>query len=384
MGETTDVLIVGGGITGVTAALALAEAGARVRLIERTRLAAMGSGWTLGGVRQSGRDPAELPLARAAVARWSELDARLGGRLGYRKRGNLRLARNDAEAEIIAALVRDQTRAGLEIELLDGKAARALAPALSQTIVTASFCPGDGHADPINAVSALADEARRLGARIETGVEATALIARSDRVVGARTSAGDIEAGTVVVACGVGAPGLLAPLGLALPLALKIVLVLQSVPVPPMFEQVFGVANADCAGRQEIDGRLRVTTGIGDWPNESAAWGEDAMQPSARDVAALIARAGAILPALLDAGVARVWGGLIDLTPDGLPALDASCPGLVVASGFSGHGFGIGPISGEIVADLALARAARFDLTPFRLARFSAHDGAEAPLTLHG
>ncbi|MBK9083392.1 MAG: FAD-binding oxidoreductase [Rhizobiales bacterium] len=384
MGETTDFLIIGGGVTGVAAALALAEAGARVRLIERSRLAAMGSGWTLGGVRQSGRHPAELPLARAAVERWSALDARLGGRPGYRKRGNLRLARTDAEAEIIAALVRDQARAGLEIDYLDGAAARALAPALSPAIVAASFCPGDGHADPINAVTALADEAARLGARIDSGVEATALISRGDRVIGAQTSEGAIEAQSVIVACGVGAPRLLSPLELPLPLALKIVLVLQTVPVAPMFEQVFGVANADCAGRQEIDGRLRVTTGIGDWPHAREAWSEDALQPRARDVAALIARAGAILPALLDAGVARVWGGLIDLTPDGLPALDAPRPGLVVASGFSGHGFGIGPISGEIVADLALGRASRFDLAPFRLARFAAHEGAQAPLTLHG
>lgn len=379
-----EMVIIGGGITGACAALALAEAGSRVRLIERAQLAAMGSGWTLGGVRQSGRDPAELPLARAAIGRWAELDARLGGKPGYRRRGNLRLARDESEAEVIAALVREQAATGLEIELLDGAAARRLAPALSERIVAASFCPGDGHADPVAAVTAIAGEAQRLGARIETGVAATALLARSGRVCGVETGAGPIEADVTVVACGLAAPALLQSVGLDLPLSAKIVQVLQTAPLPPLFEQVFGVANADCAGRQEIDGRLRVTTGIGDWRGDPQRWSADALAPPAADVATLIGRVGAVLPALLGAGVARVWGGLIDLTPDGLPALDAPLPGLVVASGFSGHGFGIGPVSGEIVADLALGRDSRFDLAPFRLARFSTRAGAPAPLTLHG
>ncbi len=379
-----EILIIGGGVTGVCAALEWAEAGARVRLIERDRLAAMGSGWTLGGVRQSGRDPAELPLARAAIERWAELDARLDGRPGYRRRGNLRLARDEAEAQIIADLVAAQAKTGLAIELLDGPAARRLAPALSQSVVAASFCPGDGHADPVAAVEAFADEARRLGARVETGVAALALIARGGRVAGALTEAGAIEADVTVLATGLAAPALLAPLGLDLPLAPKIVQVLQTTPQPALFDQVFGVANADCAGRQEIDGRLRVTTGIGDWQGDAQHWSGEQLQPSAGDVATLIHRVGAVLPALLGAGVARVWGGLIDLTPDGLPALDSPLPGLVVASGFSGHGFGIGPVSGGIVADLALGRACRFDLAPFRLSRFADVRGAPAPLTLHG
>ncbi|MBL8589237.1 MAG: FAD-binding oxidoreductase [Methylobacteriaceae bacterium] len=381
---TGEVLIVGGGITGVAAALALAERGVGVRLIERDRLAAMGSGWTLGGVRQSGRDPAELPLARAAVARWAELDARLGGRPGYRRRGNLRLARDEAEVETIRALAATQAAAGLDIALLDGEAARRIAPALSRDILAASFCRDDGHADPIAAVTALADEAQRLGAQIESGVAATALTTRGGAVTGVETNAGRREADCVVLACGLHAPALLAPLGLDLPIAARIVLVLQTTPAPPLFEQVFGVANADCAGRQEIDGRLRVTTGVSDWKGDATGWTADSIQPRARDVATLIARAGAILPALHEARVARVWGGLIDLTPDGLPALDAPCPGLVVASGFSGHGFGIGPVSGEIVADLVTGAASPFDLAPFRLARFSTARGPAAPLTLHG
>lgn len=381
---TARVLIVGGGVTGVCAALALAEAGAQVRLIEKAALAAMGSGWTLGGVRQSGRDPAELSLARAAIERWAELDARLGGRPGYRRRGNLRLARDEAEAQTIADLVKAQAAAGLTIEFLDGAAARRLAPALSQRVVAASFCPGDGHADPVAAVTAIAGQAQRLGARIETGVAARALFARGDRIAGVETDAGALEADVTVLACGLNAPALLRPLGFDLPLSPRIVQVLQTVPLPPLFEQVFGVANADCAGRQEIDGRLRVTTGIGDWGGDAEDWRQDELQPAAGDVAGLIHRVGAVLPALASAGVARVWGGLIDLTPDGLPALDSPAPGLVVASGFSGHGFGIGPVSGEIVANLALGRASRFDLTPFRLSRFAGRRGEQAGLTLHG
>jgi sarcosine oxidase subunit beta len=189
----------------------------------------------------------------------------------------------------------------------------------------------------------------------------------------------------VIVATGVHAPELLGGVGLTLPIAVKIVCVLQTTPMPPALAQVFGVANADCAGRQENDGRYRVTTGIGDWPHEVATWTADSLQPSASDVARLITGASAVLPILARSGVARVWGGLIDLTPDALPVLDAATgvEGLAIAAGFSGHGFGIGPVTGEILADLALGRRGRFDLSPFHLARLRRARPAAA-LSLHG
>ncbi|TAJ33288.1 FAD-binding oxidoreductase [Bosea sp. (in: a-proteobacteria)] len=383
-----EVVIVGGGISGAAAAYEIARAGHSVTLFEARELAAMASGWTLGGVRQSGRDPAELPLARAAVERWSGLDEELGAATGYRRKGNLRLARTEAEAEIIRNLVADQRALGLEIEYLTGQEAiHAVAPAIGPSILAASFCPGDGHADPVPATRAFAAAAVRHGAVIREGTPVRALLRQGERVTGIETASGErIEADRVVLATGIHAPELLAPLGLSLPLAVKRVCVLQTVPLPPVFEQVFGVANADAAGRQEVDGRLRVTTGIGDWPHEPAGWNADSLAPRTADIATLIGRVSPILPAIAEAGLARVWGGLIDLTPDALPAIDArtGIEGLVLAAGFSGHGFGIGPVTGEIVADLALGRQPRFDLSPFELGRFAGRSAPAAPLSLHG
>lgn len=383
-----DVVIVGGGISGVAAAYEIARAGHSVMLFEARELAAMASGWTLGGVRQSGRDPAELPLAKAAIERWGGLDEELGAPTGYRRRGNLRLARTEAEVGVIRDLVVAQRALGLDIDYLpDNEAIRAVAPAIAPSILAASFCPGDGHADPIPAVRAYAAAAMRHGAVIRDGIGVRALVRSGDTVTGVETSAGEVvSAGRVILATGIHAPELLGPLGLNLPLRIRLVCVLQSVPLPPFFEQVFGVANADAAGRQEVDGRLRVTTGIGDWPHEPASWTPDRLAPRAADIATLIDRVTQVLPAMADAGVARIWGGLIDLTPDALPAIDAhtGVEGLVVAAGFSGHGFGIGPVTGEILADLALARQPRFDLAPFRLDRFAGRPATDAALSLHG
>src|ERR671916_3154034 len=92
--RTTEVVVIGGGISGTAAAYELARAGATVTLLEQGSLASMASGWTLGGVRQSGRHSAELPLATAAVARWEHLGEELGADIEYRREGNLRLARS--------------------------------------------------------------------------------------------------------------------------------------------------------------------------------------------------------------------------------------------------------------------------------------------------
>ncbi len=385
--RTTDILIVGGGITGTAAAWELARAGHSVILLEARQLAAMASGWTLGGVRQSGRHPAELPLARAAVQRWSGLADELGADPGYRRTGNLRLARDDAEAGVIRQIVAKQRALGLDLQFLEGgNAVRTLAPALADTIVAASFCPTDGHADPHATVTAFASAARRLGAEIREETPTVELVRDGERVIGARTAAETIHAGSVILAAGVHSPGLLDPIGLRLPLHLRLVTVLQTTPLPPLLGPVFGVANADCAGKQEAGGRLRVTTGIGPWHGRLEGWTAEDMNPTVSDVSLLGARISAILPAFREARLARVWGGLIDLTPDALPVLDApaKAPGLVIAAGFSGHGFCLGPVTGQIIADLATGRPCRYPIEPFRLDRFSEGGETEAGLTLHG
>jgi len=378
-------VIIGGGITGCVAAYALARRGHAVRLIEKRRIAAMASGWTLGGVRQSGRHPAELPLARAAVALWPQLADQLGHETGYHQRGNLRLARNAAEVPAIRAMVAEQRRMGLELSFLEGNAAvRAIAPEVAETVLAASFCPSDGFADPVAATSAFAKAAQALGARIDEGVSVDGLVLKQGRATGVETSAGFIPADEIVLAAGIHTPELLAPLGLSLPLDVTLVQVVQTEPARLCFDPVFGVANADCAGRQEPDGRFRFTSGLERFSGDPAAWTEAALLPSTEAVESLRRRVGSVLPVAAATPVSQVWGGLIDLTPDHLPVIDRPIPGLVVAAGFSGHGFGIGPVTGQLAAELAMGETPSFNIESFRLARFAGKRHDSMPLALHG
>jgi sarcosine oxidase, subunit beta len=381
------IVIIGGGITGAAAAAELARAGQAVTLIEKHGIAAMASGWTLGGIRQSGRDPAELPLARAAIALWGELAETLGVDVEYRRTGNLRLARTPAEVDVIRALVLSQQTLGLELDFLsDNAAIRAVAPEISHNVLAASYCPTDGHANPVKATHAFARFARSHGAAVREGVAALAIAVNGNRVMGVDSSEGFIPADCVIVAAGINTPALLSSLGADLPLSTKIVHVIQSEPLPTCLLPAFGVANADCAGRQEVDGRLRFTSGAGDWHGHPSEWTESSLSPSAIDIRSVVERVALVLPIAAKASIARTWGGLIDLTPDALPVIDAPPypSGLVIAAGFSGHGFCLGPVSGLLCADLALGRVPRHDLSAFRLDRFARRVTTPAELTLHG
>ena len=166
-----DVIIIGAGISGVSAALELAESGVRVTVIERYQMpAAMGSGWTLAGVRQSGRDPAELPLARHAINIWKTLNTRLEANTGYVQSGNIRLARNKNEFKIIRTMVDKQKSEGLSIEFLTASDIESIAPLLSSKIHGASYCASDGKADPKATVNAFKNAAERKGVKFKTGV----------------------------------------------------------------------------------------------------------------------------------------------------------------------------------------------------------------------
>ncbi|MFN2520778.1 MAG: NAD(P)/FAD-dependent oxidoreductase, partial [Candidatus Limnocylindria bacterium] len=251
--SSRDVVIIGGGISGAAAAYELARAGASVTLLEKGALASMASGWTLAGVRQSGRHPAELPLATAAVRRWEGLADELGSDVGYRQEGNLRLARTPDEVPIIADLVREQRAQGLDVAFLDGNAAvRDIAPALAETILAASYCPSDGHADPVATVRAFAAAAARHGAVLRTDTRVAGLDPTGGRVRGVRIGDAAIAADAVLIAAGVHSDELCALVDLELPIAVRLTGVLQTVPMPPLLRQVLGVANADFAGRQQV------------------------------------------------------------------------------------------------------------------------------------
>ena len=381
-----DVVVVGAGISGAASAYELAMAGLDVVLIDRYGPAAMGSGWTLAGVRQSGRHPAELPLARRAVALWENLAERLGAPTHYIRRGNLRLARTAGELAMLGHMIEQQCAAGLDLTLLDAKQVTELAPAVALTVLGGSYCPTDGHADPQATVQAFVDAAIRAGAQTRFGETVLSIGTASGRVTGVTTSAGFIPAGRVILATGVFGNTLLQPLGLAVPMAVRMVAAVRTAPVAPVLDQVIGVANADCAGRQEVGGRFRFISGSTEWHGDMEDGARPRVCPPARGVASAIGLFGGVIPAVLDAPIDEIWAGLIDQTPDALPVLQSAAEpaGLIIAMGFSGHGFCLGPVTGQIAAAMAQDLPPGLPLEPFALARFDRWNAPAEPMTLHG
>ncbi len=388
MALSSSVVVIGGGISGTAAAFELARRGVSVTLLERGELASMASGWTLAGVRQSGRHPAELPLASAAVTRWAGLADELDADVEYRREGNLRIALNETDVPTIREVVATGNAAGIAMLYLDGAdAVREVAPALTGDLAGALFCPTDGHANPHLTVAAYAAAARREGATLRTGIAVTAIQTEGSRVVGVMTTEGAIACERVVLAAGVYTPYLLDPLGIRLPLSVVHVPAVQTVPLPRMLGQVLGVASGGFAGRQEVSGRFRLTGFSNPW-NET--WhDDDNVRPTTDQVRDTIEWATRLVPAIRQARVALVWGGLIDKTPDALPVIERTpeIDGLIVAAGFSGHGFCLGPVTGEILADLATTGTTAYPIAPFNRARLnSAHtpEAVASAVTLHG
>lgn len=390
MADTFDVIIIGAGISGAASACHLARAGHKVVVIDRYGPAAMASGWTLAGVRQSGRHPAELPLAKAAVALWETLDEDLGAPTHYVRKGNIRLARDADEYRQIRQMVADQGRDGLDLTFLpDNAALREVAPAVSPAIPGASFCASDGQADPHASVAAFVGAATRAGAVFRSGEAVGELLVKDGRVLGVRTNKQDYFAPCVILAGGFMGNELLAPHGYSVPIEVRMVTVLRSVPTERVLEQVIGVAAGNWAGRQEVSGRFRVTSGGQPWHGQIdvVSDGRPAVRPPMATLSAVAAEMERLLPGTTVTPIEDVWAGLIDMTPDALPVLDHApgIQGLVLGMGFSGHGFCLGPITGRILSGLALEEAAEFDLTPFAATRFnsSGHEAREV-MTLHG
>jgi len=353
---TREVVIVGGGLMGLSAAFHLrrAEPQARVTVLERARVGDAASSASAAGVRVMGRDPAERAMALESLGRWPELDRELDAKTGYRRGGGLRIALDDAGWTEARATVGEQRKDAVPVELVDAAAAHRLAPGLSLDCRGGVHCPIDGQADAVATVNAWATAARRLGARIEEGVGADALVVEGARVVSVlRSDGARLPCDVALVAGGAWSAPLLAKIGVRLPLHGRGLQMLLTDPAPAALTPVVGCFGRPLSLKQLSDGAYLIGGG---WPARVPDEGVNRWQVLDDSVRGSLEVARAVYPPLASRTVARSWAGIEAFTPDDLPVIGPvnGVDGLLVAAGFSGHGFALVPTVGDVLARLAL------------------------------
>lgn len=373
-----DVAIIGGGTAGCAAALHLARQGLRVALFERRTAGSQASGVNFGGVREQGRDFAELPLSRRARRIWDRLPGLIGSDGEFMATGHLKLARSDEQMASLEDFARGAAGYGLEIELIAGNRLRADYPWLGPQVVGASLCRSDGQANPRIVAPGFAQAARQAGA----------LICEHEAVIGALRDAGgfrlETERGRRVAAralinvAGAWGAQVAAWFGEAVPIEPQSPGMQVTEPLPYRVRVNVGVVGGDVYARQTPRGNLIFGGGRG-W-NDMATITSRA---GASTVTGAMDRLTTILPWAGAAHVIRTWSGIEGYTPDESPVLGPSLttPGLIHAFGFSGHGFQLGPAVGEVLAELVISGRSETPLAPFAIGRFTgapaARDGAE-------
>jgi sarcosine oxidase, subunit beta len=376
-GESTDILVIGGGVTGSSIAYHLARQGRRVTVLERAEPGVEPSAsWaSAGGVRRQGRDVAEAALATEAIERWRTLAEELGADLHYRRDGNLKLAESDEETEIIAAFVREQNANGFtDVRFVDRAEALEIVPGLNDQVTAGSYSGEDGHANPPATTRAFAAAAQRNDAVYRNGTATTALITQHGRVTGARTNLGDVLADHVVLAAGAWSDDIAATIGLRLPIRTMVLQMLLSTPGPLALKPVIGAISRQLSLKQLPTGEFFLGGG---WPGDHS---EDRLTYTMRDdsVSGGWDAAVGLLPAVGEQRVARQWCGLEAECFDGVPLIGPvpGYEGLTLAVGFSGHGFALSPAVGRAVAD-QLAGKIVPELDLLAPARMAAYDPDE-------
>ena len=372
-----DVAIVGGGIAGCAAAAALRQAGLTVVLLEKGLCGAGASGVNFGGVRQQGRHLAELPLARRARPLWDRMRETVGEDVEFEATGHIKLARSEADMAELERYARDAAEYGLRLQLLGANAARAELPWLGETVVGASLSPEDGQANPRLVGPAYARLARRLGADVR---EHAAVIAAERTAAGFETRTENLVVTSrfLVNCAGIGAGRIAALFGEIVPLAPLVPNMLVSEPIPFFVSRSIGVCGGDVYVRQVARGNVIFGGGRG--------WGDAELtrsRPATAESLGGMARTLDLVPALKGAHVIRTWTGIDGEMPDDIPVIghSATTPDLIHAFGFSGHGFQLGPVIGEIIAELVIDGRSSSPLEPFRIGRFAGWKGTPGERT---
>ena len=423
--ERPDVVIIGGGIVGVSTAWMLARQGVSVALCEKGHIAGEQSGRNWGWVRKQGRDLRELAIMIESLGIWRDLAADIGEDVGFAEGGCLFAAKDEKELAGFEAWLGTAKEYGLDTRLLSAREIRDLVPDAAANWAGGLLTPSDGRAEPHKAAPAIARAAARAGADILTGCAVRGLDIEAGRVAGVVTEHGRIRADRVLCAGGAWAATFCRSLGVPLPQLRVRGTVARTAPAAGRFDG--NVFDARIGIRKRDDGGYTIAPGeILDHPVTPSSfrwffkflpavleerdivklsfgkpffeellaprrWSLDAVSPfeetrvlnpapGKRSLKALKRDLAAVFPALADVEFVEAWAGMIESTPDVVPVIDAIAdyPGFFVATGFSGHGFGIGPGAGRAIAGMLTEQDAGFDLEPLRYARF--FDGSRMQL----
>ncbi|QUS37119.1 NAD(P)/FAD-dependent oxidoreductase [Falsirhodobacter algicola] len=417
MPPRTEVVIIGGGIVGLSAALTLAERGIPVVVLEKGRIAAEQSSRNLGWVRKTSRAAPDVPLAQAADRLWAGMPARTGRDVGYRQAGIMFLARSEGELAAHEAWLHSVADLDLGARMLSPAEIAAAVPGGRGEWLGGVTTPSDGRAEPTLAASAIAAAAIAKGARIIEGCAVRGLQTRGGRISGVATERGEIACSEVLLAGGLWSRRFLGNHGIDLPTLPLTLSVLRTAPMEGPTETAVG--GPDFSFRKHLDGGfivtqrgalscplvldhlrigmrymhllrqqrdlLRITlnaqtcqdlTLARRWkahqksPFEKVRVMDPATIPALNQEA--LANLAAAWPVFAKAQIVEAWAGTMDITPDSKPVIDRAeaIPGLTLATGFSGHGFGTGPAAGQLAADLVTGAAPLVSPAPYRFDRF--------------
>jgi glycine/D-amino acid oxidase-like deaminating enzyme len=425
--QKVDVVVIGGGIIGTSAALELAERGEKVALCEKGGIGQEQSSRNWGWVRISRRDPREVPLMAESLRIWSGLDKRLGRDTGYKRAGILFTCPDDKSYAEHERWGRHLEGYQLESRMVSGRELDDLLPGGAMHLKGGLYTPADGRAEPQKAASAIAKAARDKGAAILTECAVRGIETSAGKVSSVVTERGAIACNAVVLAGGAWSNLFCERFGLDLPQLKVMNTVLRTKPLDGGPESA--IWSKDFAIRKRQDGGYTVASGhenivdivpksfryaLNFLPALKAEWGSLSFRLGGRffDEARMASRwkmdeaspfeycrvldpkpslamsnkafdhLKAAFPIFKQAEVAQRWAGYIDVTPDAVPVISAvdAIPGFHIATGFSGHGFGIGPAAGRLMADIVTGRPPIVDARDFRFSRFQ--DGSKiAPIS---
>ena len=414
---SVDVVIVGGGIVGCAAAYFLARAGVAVLLCEKGRIAGEQSGRNWGWVRQQGRSPIELPLMINSLRIWQSFRHELQEDLGFAQGGSLYLAASARQLESFGAWLAVARAHGLDTRLLSAHELGSILRSTPHRWAGALHTASDARAEPHRATPAIARGAARAGARVVSGCAVRGLSRTNGCVDAVVTEHGAVRTSAVVCAGGAWTSLFCRSIDVPVPQLLVKGTVVRTAPAPDILpgeawsDEVairrrqdggYTVARGSAlehalvpatfrfmtkflpAFRQE-HGAVRVRLGRDfcralltprrwDLARASPFERERMLHPApdAADVAEIRRALARAFPEIATAPIAETWAGMIESSPDVLPIISAvdGVGGFFVASGFSGHGFGIGPGAGSLVAAMVTNQASAAELAPFRLGRF--------------